>query len=88
MDSSNKAELSEVKGQELAKQTCWIGIDISKDSLDVGVWPSGETRRFCNTAEAIEELGRLCATLKPEKVCTEAAVKPQRGMKSPWRVHL
>jgi transposase len=50
----------------------YVGIDVSKDWLDVHVLPSGEALRVGNDAGGIDRLkARLCA-VKPERVALEA----------------
>jgi transposase len=38
------------------EQRIFVGIDVSKDKLDVHIHPSGETYEFANEASGIEEL--------------------------------
>lgn len=38
----------------------WVGVDVSKDFLDVALWPSGEEMRVCNEDE---QVGGLVADL-------------------------
>jgi len=49
-----------------------IGIDVSKDWLDIVVIPSGETWRTENTEEKIGVLVEKLETLKPERIVIEA----------------
>lgn len=56
---------------ELTTQTN-VGIDVSKDWLDVVVIPSGETWRTENEEEAIRELIKKLEQLKPERIVLEA----------------
>ncbi len=49
-----------------------VGIDVSKDWLDVVVLPSGETWRTENQAEAIGELLQKLKQLQPERIVVEA----------------
>lgn len=49
-----------------------IGIDVSKDWLDIVVIPSGETWRTENTESAIGVLVEKLETLKPERIVIEA----------------
>jgi transposase len=49
-----------------------VGIDVSKDWLDVVVIPSGETWRTENKEEAIRELIKNLELLKPERIVVEA----------------
>lgn len=49
-----------------------VGIDVSKDWLDVVVLPSGETWRTKNEEGAIRELIQKLQQLKPERIVVEA----------------
>jgi len=49
---------------------CFVGIDISKDHLDVAVRPTGAARRFA--AEQVDELVAFVQPLKPALVVMEA----------------
>ncbi len=50
----------------------YVGIDVSKDWLDVHVLPSGEALRVGNEAEGIDRLKGRLGALKPERVALEA----------------
>ena len=49
-----------------------VGIDVSKDWLDIVVLPSGETWRTKNEEAAIRELSKKLEQLKPERIVLEA----------------
>lgn len=49
-----------------------VGIDVSKDWLDIIVLPSGETWRTENQEETIRELIQKLEQLKPERIVVEA----------------
>jgi transposase len=49
-----------------------IGIDVSKDWLDIVVLPSGETWRTGNTEEKTDVLVKKLEELKPERIVIEA----------------
>jgi transposase len=49
-----------------------IGVDVSKLSLDVGVRPTGEQKRFSNDEAGIEALVAFCRGLAPMRVLLEA----------------
>ncbi len=49
-----------------------VGIDVSKDWLDIVVLPSGETWRTENQEEAIRELIKKLEQLQPERIVVEA----------------
>jgi len=53
-------------------QEHFIGIDVSKDKLDVAVRPSGETRIFSNTHEDLRRLTQYVKSLTPALVVLEA----------------
>jgi transposase len=50
----------------------FVGIDVSKDTLDVCVLPTGESFRVSNDGAGIEELRRKLQPLAPERVVMEA----------------
>ena len=56
---------------ELTTQTN-VGIDVSKDWLDIVVLPSGETWRTKNEEAAIRKLVKQLEQLKPERIVLEA----------------
>lgn len=62
---------SEVEMAAISSQTN-VGIDVSKNWLDVVVLPSGETWRTENQEEAIRELLKKLEQLKPERIVVEA----------------
>ena len=49
-----------------------VGIDVSKDRLDVAVRPTGESLVFKRTAAGIEDLVAWLKTLSPALVAIEA----------------
>jgi len=49
-----------------------VGIDVSKDWLDIVALPSGETWRTANKEEAIRELIKKLEQLMPERIVLEA----------------
>jgi transposase len=49
-----------------------VGIDVSKDWLDIVVMPSGETWRTENTADKVDVLVKELEKLKPERIIIEA----------------
>jgi transposase len=51
----------------------WIGIDVSKATLDIAEQPSGKQWQVANTAAAIEALVEQLAALTPERVVLEAS---------------
>ena len=50
-----------------------IGIDVSKDRLDVGIWPSRETWQVPNTPAGITELTTRLTALAPTCIALEAS---------------
>ena len=50
----------------------YVGIDISKDKMDVAVWPGGETWQVAQNATGIAELVTKLKQLKPNLVVLEA----------------
>jgi transposase len=51
---------------------CFVGIDVSKDHLDVHVRPQGDAWRLANDDEGVAELLRRLAALAPARVVLEA----------------
>jgi transposase len=51
---------------------CSVGIDISKDRLDVHVLPAGTERQFANDAAGLRGLMRWLAPLAPARIVYEA----------------
>ena len=49
-----------------------VGIDVSKDRLDVGLWPAGETFATERNAQGLEELIARLTPLAPTAVAVEA----------------
>lgn len=56
----------------------WVGIDVSKDSLDVYVRPSGQSMRVSNSTEGIELLLSELVPAQPQLVVLEATGKLER----------
>jgi len=50
----------------------FIGVDVSKATLDVHVRPEGTTLRVPNTAAGVRTLVALCTRLTPERIVAEA----------------
>jgi transposase len=59
-----------------------VGIDVSKDRLDVHVLPSGDRRAFANTREGIRQLKRWLCSFDLALVAVEATGKWHRQV---WR---
>lgn len=68
---TTKLYSSEVKMAELTTTTN-VGIDVSKDWLDIVVIPSGETWRTKNEEEEIHLLVEKLEQIKPERIVVEA----------------
>jgi len=52
---------------------CFVGIDVSKKWLDVGILPQGKTRRFENEEAGIQELIAWLKSLSPQLIVMEAS---------------
>ncbi len=50
----------------------FIGVDVSKATLDVHVRPTGTTLQVPNTAAGVRKLVALCVRLAPERIVAEA----------------
>ena len=62
----------------------FVGIDISKDYVDVHVLPSSEADRAARSADALTALGKRLSALAPERVVLEAT----GGLESLVAAHL
>ena len=58
---------------QTTRQHDWIGIDVSKATLDVCVLPSGATWQVANGAATIEALVEQLAAGEPERIVLEAS---------------
>jgi transposase len=56
----------------MSNSVCFVGIDISKDQLDVHVRPSSEQMSFANEDEGIDMLIKRLRPLQPELIVMEA----------------
>jgi transposase len=56
----------------MSKSACFIGIDVSKDSLEVTVRPSNATMSFSNKDEGIDLFIESLRALQPELIVMEA----------------
>jgi len=66
-------ELLDAAEGESVTQDVFVGIDVSKKSLDVAVRPSGEAWRTDNASEAITELVERLRRLLPTMIVVEAS---------------
>ena len=53
-------------------EAVWVGIDVSQEWLDVGIWPGAEHFRVSNDASALAALAARLRTLNPRAVVLEA----------------
>jgi transposase len=51
----------------------YIGIDVSKATLDVAIWESEITWKFSNDLEGWQELAKRLVILKPKLIAVEAS---------------
>jgi transposase len=61
-----------------------VGIDVSQERLDVGVWPGGQTFSESNDQAGIERLAKRLAGMKPRLVVLEST----GGMEVPMALEL
>lgn len=61
-----------------------VGIDVSKDRLDVGVWPGGQTFSAANDQAGREQLAKRLASMQPRLVVLEST----GGMEVPMALEL
>ncbi len=53
-------------------ETTYVGIDVSQERLDVGLWPAGETFQDTNDRQGIERLAERLVELHPRVVVLES----------------
>jgi transposase len=58
--------------QRMTTEAVFVGVDVSKASLDVGVYPTGEGWQVANDPEGIIDLVGRLQQLAPERVVLEA----------------
>ncbi|MBU1207958.1 MAG: IS110 family transposase [Proteobacteria bacterium] len=51
---------------------CFVGIDVSKETLDVGIRPTGEGRKFAHNEEGLSEMAEWFQSLGPQLIVLEA----------------
>ena len=61
-----------------------LGIDVSKDRLDVAVRPTGESLIFKRTGVGIEDLIARLGALSPKMVAIEATGGSRRWSRRVW----
>ena len=61
----------------------FVGIDVSKDMLDVCVLPTGESFRLSNDKAGIAKLRKKLQPLSPERAVMEATGGTRRRLRSP-----
>lgn len=54
------------------REEVFVGIDVSKDRLDVALWPSRETHRFANSPDGIAALVEYLRAVQPKLIVLEA----------------
>ena len=54
-------------------EAVWVGVDVSKAWLDVGVWPGGHSFRVANDAAGVADLAQRLGAAKPCAVVLEAS---------------
>ena len=70
--NSRLARTARPHSQERETEQVFIGIDVSKDRLDVHVRPSGETFAVGRDGDGLTQLSERLVTLEPELVVLEA----------------
>jgi transposase len=58
----------------------WVGIDVSKDRLDVAMRPSGEASSEANTEAAIKTLTKKLKQVQPQLIVLEATGGHEYGV--------
>lgn len=64
----------------MTQEKVFVGIDVSKERLDVAVWPSGETFQAHNDRDGWRELGRRLRPLRAEAIGLEASGGYERAV--------
>ena len=64
--------MSEKDSEQTMSQHSFIGIDVSKEHLDVALLPSTTQRRVTNDAAGIAELAQWLGQSEPELIVLEA----------------
>jgi len=62
------------------KNSVWVGIDVSKDRLDVAMRPSGEACSEANTEAAIKTLTKKLKQVQPQLIVLEATGGHEYGV--------
>ena len=57
-------------------QDVFVGIDVCKDRLDVGLWPTEETYSESNDPKGVARLAKRLARAKPRLVVLERTSRP------------
>src|SRR5687767_11680656 len=81
--SGSSAGISPLYGEEEQMATssgCYVGIDVSKNRLDVAVWGEKQEKQVNNTPEGIESFVCQMEKLCPELIVVEATGGYQRGV--------
>ena len=63
---------------------CFVGIDVSKETLDVAIRPTGEGRGFAHNEEGLSQMAEWIQSLSPQLIVLEATggfeVEPIRAL--------
>ena len=78
MTSMGQEKMSQSVAPPAAEVT--IGIDISKQTLDVHLWPGGDIRQFANDGEGHASLITWAAPRQPARIVFEATGAYHRGL--------
>ena len=57
---------------QVTKEAVYVGVDVAKETLDVAISNSQETRQFTNNHEGISQVIRHIASLQPAGIVLEA----------------
>jgi len=58
----------------------YVGVDVSLERLDVGLWPSGEVFRETNDTRGIRRLAKRIAKISPRLVVLESTGKLEAAL--------
>jgi transposase len=56
----------------MTPEQVWVGIDVCKETLDVYIWPQGQTFQFANSDAGITSLIEQLQTISPHLVAAES----------------
>lgn len=83
--NSRRGTASSLRQGRVAMEKITVGIDVSKDRLDVAVRPSGECFAVPRTGTGLDDLVARLRVLKPTSSCSRPPVASRPWWLRPWR---